>query len=418
MADEQSPFPGNPGQPDRRRPAPTIDLKATEIASDPPPAAAEAGAKADAERQEAPEENPNAAGTREPAALRRAFWPALGAGVAGAALTLAIVGLVWLATGRDSDTGAADARIAKLEQEVADLAKLPAAPNPDLAARLQKLETQVGTLAAASARTGDPGLASRLTAIDTEIRSLRDMTEALSGRTEDIAAGVADARRRADANTAALAALAQKPAPSVPSAAESANTAALLSALMDRMSALEARASGGDDQAARTAVTAATLAAVVARGAPFAAELKAAQAQAADAKALAPLEPFAATGLPRPNVLARELAGLEPELLTAVAAPPASGGYLDKLKANAGKLFDIRPIDQAPAGDEPSAIIVRAQFKASRGDLDGALMELAKLPAPARAIAQPWIEKAEARVAALAASRKFAADALAALGGP
>jgi hypothetical protein len=413
MADEQSPFPGNPGQPDRRRPAPTIDLKATEVASDPTPAAAEAGQKADAERPEASKENAGAAATREPV-----FWPALGAGMAGAALTLAIVGLVLLATGRDKDTGAADARMAKLEQELADLAKQPAPSNPDLAVRLQKLEAQVGTLAAAPARPGDPGLASRLTAIDTEIRSLRDTTEALSGRTEDIAAGVADARRRADANAAALAELAQKPAPAGAPAAESADTAAMLSALMDRVGALEARASGGDDQAARAAVTAATLAAVVARNAPFAAELKAAQAQAADAKALAPLEPFAVTGLPRPNVLARELAGLEPELLAAVAAPPAPGGYLDKLKANAGKLFDIRPIDQAPVGDEPSAIIVRAQFKASRGDLDGALMELAKLPAPVRAMAQAWIGKVEARMAALAASRKFVADALAALGGP
>src|ERR1700681_3258979 len=34
MADETPPPPGAPGQPDRRRPAPTIDLAATEIASE------------------------------------------------------------------------------------------------------------------------------------------------------------------------------------------------------------------------------------------------------------------------------------------------------------------------------------------------------------------------------------------------
>jgi len=46
----------------------------------------------------------------------------------------------------------------------------------------------------------------------------------------------------------------------------------------------------------------------------------------------------------------------------------------------------------------------------------GALAELAKLPAPARTAAQAWIAKAQARLAAVAASRRFAADAFAALG--
>ena len=45
-------------------------------------------------------------------------------------------------------------------------------------------------------------------------------------------------------------------------------------------------------------------------------------------------------------------------------------------------------------------------------------MELEKLPAPVRAPAQAWIAKAQARTAALAASRAFAADALVALAKP
>jgi hypothetical protein len=51
-----------------------------------------------------------------------------------------------------------------------------------------------------------------------------------------------------------------------------------------------------------------------------------------------------------------------------------------------------------------------------QADLPGALTELAKLPAPARAAAQAWIAKAQARLAAVAASRRFAAEAFAALG--
>jgi len=40
------------------------------------------------------------------------------------------------------------------------------------------------------------------------------------------------------------------------------------------------------------------------------------------------------------------------------------------------------------------------------------------LPDPARTLAAPWVKKAEAREAAIAASRRIAADALAALGKP
>jgi len=52
------------------------------------------------------------------------------------------------------------------------------------------------------------------------------------------------------------------------------------------------------------------------------------------------------------------------------------------------------------------------------GDLAGALTEFGNLPETVRAPAQGWIAKAQARTAALAASRTFAADALAALAKP
>ena len=81
---------------------------------------------------------------------------------------------------------------------------------------------------------------------------------------------------------------------------------------------------------ARTAVTAAVLTAVVERGRPFAAELKAAQSQAADPGALAPLEAFAATGVPNPNALLRELTSLQPALLQAAGAGAPEGGFLEK----------------------------------------------------------------------------------------
>jgi len=423
MPDEPKPPSEYPGQPDRRRPAPTIDLKATEIASDQPPAAAEPEQPASPEQGEPPPQAGASADAARSESRRRGlpFWLPAGAGIAGAALTLAVAGLVMLAT-RESDPGAIEAHVAKLERQIADLSNRPVSPNSDLAERLQKLEAQVGALSTSPTMSaGDAALASRLAAIEAELHSLHDMTEALSGRTEDLAAGVADARKRADANAAAVTELAQRPAPSgTPSAESTDEMAAMLSALTDRVGALEGRTLVAADRAARTAAVAGALAAAVERGAPFAAELKAAQAQASDPKMLAPLEPFAASGLPSPSTLARELAALEPQLLAAAEPAPAPGpsGFLEKLEANAERLIRIRPIDQAPGGEQPSAIVVRAEFKASHGDLSEALADLAKLPAPAREQVQPWIQKTEARMAALAASRKFTADTLAALGGP
>jgi hypothetical protein len=53
---------------------------------------------------------------------------------------------------------------------------------------------------------------------------------------------------------------------------------------------------------------------------------------------------------------------------------------------------------------------------AARDDLAGALAELTKLPPSERAPADAWIKQAQARAAAIDASRRLAADSLAGLG--
>jgi hypothetical protein len=74
----------------------------------------------------------------------------------------------------------------------------------------------------------------------------------------------------------------------------------------------------------------------------------------------------------------------------------------------------IRPVDETRR-DDRSGILARIDQRASQGDIAGALTELAKLPPDARAPAQSWIDKAEARNKAVDASRRLAADAVAAL---
>ena len=200
-----------------------------------------------------------------------------------------------------------------------------------------------------------------------------------------------------------------------------------LDALVNRVAAVERAAksveaelakrsaAASQDQAVRLAVAAAALTTAVERGEPFAAELAAVKALAPAPELLAALDGFAASGVPAPAALARELAALVPALNAAAGAPPRNGGLLDRLAANAEKLVRIRPLEDAP-GSDPAAIVARIEVKAARADLAGALAELSQLPANVRAPAEPWIKQAQARAAAVAASRRVAADALAGLG--
>ena len=132
-----------------------------------------------------------------------------------------------------------------------------------------------------------------------------------------------------------------------------------------------------------------------------------------DPKLVAALEPFAASGVPSAAALAREFAELAPSL-QASTVPPREG-VLARLQMNAEKLIQVRRIDE-PAGSDAGAIVARAEAKASRGDIGGTVSELNGLPPDARARGEAWIKRAQARQAAIDASRRLAADALAGLG--
>ena len=85
--------------------------------------------------------------------------------------------------------------------------------------------------------------------------------------------------------------------------------------------------------------TAAALDRAVVRGEPFAAELATVKALGA-AAALAPLEPFAASGLPSAGTLARELVALTPALAQAAGGAPRESGWFDRLAANADGILE------------------------------------------------------------------------------
>ena len=88
-------------------------------------------------------------------------------------------------------------------------------------------------------------------------------------------------------------------------------------------------------------------------------------------------------------------------------------GWIDRLKAGASRLVRIERTDAV--GNDRGAVVARVTAAALRNDSNEARRELKTLSPADRAAAQSWIDKSEARDAALAASRQFAADAMAAL---
>ena len=347
------------------------------------------------------------------APLRRGVsW--LGIAVAGIGLVLAVLGVVSLLLSRDNGVSALDARLAGVELDLRDLAARAPPPAADpkaldaVAGRVAKLEAAGVTPPQGAS---DPALAARVAALETQINALAEAVGVLGRRNDEALAAAREARVRADAGAAEISELTQKP----PAAVDRGEFEALANrvAAAERSEKAAEKAAESADRAVRLALAATALNAAVERGDAFAAELAAVKTLGADPKLVAALEPFARSGVPSAAALARQFSELAPALLQA-AEPPSREGVLGRLQMNAEKLVRIRRVDEAP-GSDAAAIVARSEAKASRGDLAGVAAELSQLPPNARAPAEAWIKSVQARTAAIDASRRLAADALAGL---
>lgn len=413
--------PGGSAGPGKRRP-PTIDLKATEVASEPGAEAAESADASASSSSSVPRRHPALAWLPPDVP-----WPLVAAGAGGAVLTLVVLALAGVFSGRDDGVVALDTRLARVELQLRELAAKPPAVAGDakavgdLANRLVRLETLAATPRPPIA---DPALANRIATLEGDLKALGERAGVLGRRNDEIASIAGEARNRAEAAAAAVAELKKVQPPAAPVVerkeidALNARIAALERAAKAMEAQLAGRAAGdGTDRSLRLVVVASTLNAAVERGAPFVAELAAAKAGAPDPKLLAALEPFAKSGVPSAAALTRELTALMPALAKAVGTTAREGSILDRLKANAEKLVRVRPIDEA-TGDDPAAVVRRIERRAEQGNLNGAVAEIAKLPESARALTKEWVARVEARNAAVEAGRRFAASALAAIGKP
>lgn len=388
MADDSdtgsSPEAGRP-----KRPPPTLELKASEVTER--VTASETAAKdapsepADTAPSDMPPVDVAEPAAEEPAPAPRPRAPIVLPAAAGAVAGAAVAGLVWLG-----------------------LSGAPATPATDksdvdaLTARVAQIETRPVV-------TPDAGLTTRIDTLEKSIAALRGDLAAAKAQSDRVVTDINQLKATPRGTPAAVVDL----GPINERLGQIERAAGEL-----KSSAAEQSAKPVDDQALRRVVAASLLDTSVRQGEPYAAALAAVKPLAADANRLKPLDAFAATGVPSVAALSRELASLLPKLISAPAeAAPTGGGIMDRLQAGAAKLVRIERTD-AVSTDNHSAGVTRAAAALRNGDVATAKRELLTLSPTDRAVIQPWLDKVDARDAALAASRQFAADAMAALSKP
>jgi hypothetical protein len=355
-----------------KRPPPTIDLEASEVTGEPRSMGGDAP----------PEPIP------EQASVAISSW--VMAAVSGLVAASLVICVAWILGWPAPGAPAAPQATAAID---------------DLAARIASMESKASKPAVSAP---DLATAARVEALEKSLAALRGDLAGLHAQSEKLAAAVNDVKTmpRESAATPDLAAVNERIAQiERATRAQSAEIA-------------QEGAKPADDVPLRRVVAAALLDVLVRTGDPYPAALAAAKSLAPNSEALKPLDGFAASGVPSANALSRELLTLVPKL-----SPPQQPdnstigtGLVDRLQAGAARLVRIERTDAV--GNDRGAVVARVTAAALRNEFAEARRELKTLAPADRAAAQAWLDKADARDAALAVSRQFAADAMSALAKP
>lgn len=371
---------------------PTIDLDAsqvTERAADKTEAEETAPRSAD---EEAPPPGPASRPARSGAGL-------LLAGFGGGVVALAVAGGLWFW-----------------------FDGFPQASPPVTAAQFDGVSANVDALAARLAKAE----------IAAAVRPLPSVDPALMRRTEAAEAAFVTMRDELAAMKAQLAAagkslddLKARPAAAPAVSPDLARVDEQLVRLDRAVQALQAETAKRqpavvEDINARRLAVASALDSAVSRGEPFAGQLAAAKQLATNAQALTALDAYAEKGVPGEAVYLRRIVAILDQAnqtaapQRAVAATPAETTALDRLRAGFAKLVRI---ERADAPGAALAVVPQRVLPAvsASDDLASVRRDVAKLPQAAQPDIQAWLKSLEARDAALAASRAFANDALAAI---
>lgn len=291
----------------------------------------------------------------------------------------------------------------------------PAMPPPPVAepraeAALAALRSRIATLETALHRLDEDAAAAAR-----ERAGLADLADMPAGAGQGVAAAaleaLADRVAALEALTASLPAAvgADEVAPLgealAAGGAERARLAARLDAAGRRLAILEARERSGGDGVSAIAAHLIDLAARLERGAPFADRLVLLESEvlalppalrAGVAESLTRLREVAESGVATRAALAARFDDLAFDLVRA-APVPADESFFSGLRRRLGSILVVRRIG-APAGEDAAAIVARAEAALGRGDLAGAVEELAMLDPATRAAAEAWLADARRRL--------------------
>jgi hypothetical protein len=382
MADDELKDAGGPETGRPKREPPTIDLDASEVSGETRSASeakAEAASEARAEAASEPE---------QVAAPSKPISPWVIAPFSGAVAAALVIAVGWMLGWPPVQAPPAAPQVT-------------AGAFDDLGKRVAGLETKTSKPVAP---VSDPAAGARIDALDKSLAALRSDIASQRAQSDKLASAVND--------------LKSAPRDSAGNVDLSAFTGRIVELERKAQAQGEARetekeAKPADDMPLRRVVAAALLDVAVRHGDPYAETLKVAKSLSADPDKLKALDPFAEKGVPSPPQLNRELLTLVPKLSPSADTATTGTSIVDRLQAGAAKLVRVERTDTT--GNDRGAIVARVTAAALRNDFGEARRDLAELTPADRAPAQAWLDKAAARDAALAASRQFADDAMAAL---
>lgn len=377
-----------------RRAPPTIDLEATEVSTQPQDTAGETTADVQPGPEQAKTEGNSEAETEtetERVAAQAAVPPVSPSSVSpwviapfsGAVAAALVIAVGWMLGWPAVQAPPATPQVT-------------AATIDALTGRVASVEARVNKPAA---EVTDPATAARIDALDKSVAALRAQSDKLASAVNEVRSAPHDAGAAPD-----LSAINER-------LAQLEHTIKTERAELAKQGEKIADAKPVDDSPLRRVVAAALLDVAVRHGDAYAAQLSAAKSQAGDPAVLKPLDAFAASGIPSPIALCRELLNIVPKLTPPAEAQTSGTGFVERLQAGASKLVRIERTDAV--GSDRGAIVSRVTAAALRNDFNEARHELKTLSEADRAPAQAWLDKTDAREAALAASRKFADDAMA-----
>src|SRR6266702_896624 len=396
-----------------KRTPPTIDLEATEVSTQPQDVAGEPEAQPTAEQAKSEQPSVEEAKSGEAkseevkfkevkaqperaeaqaAVAPAAVSPWVVAPFSGAVAAAVVIGVGWMLGWPAVQAPPAAPQVTSATVDA-------------LSGRVAAVEAKAGKPAA------DPAIVGRIDALEKSVGSLRSDIANLRAQSDKTASALNDAKStpRDAAGSSDLAALSDRI-----SQIERASTNARAELAQQGEKIADAKVM--DDKPLRYVVAASLLDVAVRHNDPYEAQLSAARSLATKPELLKPLDVFASAGIPTPVALSRELLNIVSKLAPPAETLGSSAGIVERLQAGASKLVRIERTDGV--GNDRGAIVARVTAAALRNDFVEARRELKTLPEADRAPAQAWLDKADARDAALAASRKFADDAMAGLAKP